>query len=335
MTQEHAFCLSIENLLKTSSFSSIYSQIRVLFDELTRILNHFLAISTHSLDVGNMIPLFWAFEEREFIMEFYERVSGARMHAAFYRPNDINLLGINNQLLIDILFFIKNCYKSLTEIFITLNNNKIWKSRLVNIGILTLQDNISYGITGPMIRSSGFKKDLRLIKSETYSFYWFLIIKSFLGKKGDCYDRFLIRIREMYESLNIIIQLIYNIINFFSLNKSLLSFNFFNYLFKNKLIKLNKKTKYNTMENLINHFKYFSEGLKPNKGFSYKSVEAPKGELGVSIISNNSFMPYRCKIKSPSFVNLQIMTKLAKGHFFADLITVLGSQDIVFGDVDR
>lgn len=341
MTQEHAFCIAIESLLKTISHTSLYVQIRVLFDELTRILNHLLAISTHSLDVGNMAPVFWAFEERERIMEFYERVSGARMHAAFYRPNDIDWTGLNYQFFLDVSLFARDCFKSLTEIFSVLTTNRIWKSRLVNIGSLNITDAFNYGVSGPVIRSVGIKKDIRFLKSETYSHYWFLSINGYLGKRGDSYDRFLIRIREMYESVNIIFQILTNLTNLnnksqYAKNKDNVNFfSFFDYLYNQKFQKLNFNTKYNSMESLINHFKTYSEGLKVTKGFVYKAVEAPKGEFGVSLISDGSSNPYRCKIRTPAYHHIQIMPRLVQGHFFADLVTVLGSQDIVFGDVDR
>jgi NADH:ubiquinone oxidoreductase subunit D len=342
MTQEHAFCLAIENLLKTTSYTSLYVQIRVLFDELTRILNHLLAISTHSLDVGNMAPLFWAFEEREKIMEFYERVSGARMHAAFYRPNDIDWTGLNYQFFLDLSIFSRDCFKSLTEIFSVLSTNRIWKSRLVNIGSLNINDAYFYGATGPVIRSAGVKKDIRFLKSETYSYYWFLSMQGYLGKKGDSYDRFLIRIREMYESINIIFQILTNLTNLSNTNTKILNnqpskinfFSFFDFLYSQQYSKI-KKEKYTSMESLIEHFKYYSEGIKVPKGFTYKAVEAPKGEFGVSLISDSTSLPYRCKIRTPAYHHIQIMPRLVQGHFFADLITVLGSQDIVFGDVDR
>ncbi len=343
MTQEHGFCLAIEALLKTTSYTSTYVQIRVLFDELTRILNHLLAISTHSLDVGNMAPLFWAFEEREKIMEFYERVSGARMHAAFYRPNDLDWTGLNYQFFLDVSLFARDCFKSLTEIFSVLVTNRIWKSRLVNIGNLTVTDAYTYGVTGPIIRSAGIKKDIRFLKSETYAYYWYLNMQGYLGKRGDSYDRFLIRIREMYESVNIIFQILANVSRLTNNNTDLLNnnkkktnfFDFFNFAYSRQYNKLNYNTKYNSMETLIEHFKHYSEGLKVPRGFVYKAVEAPKGEFGVSLISDGTSTPYRCKIRTPAYHHMQVMPRLVQGHFFADLVTVLGSQDIVFGDVDR
>lgn len=336
MAQEHSFCLAIEDLLQTTSYTSFYIQIRVMFDELTRLMNHFLSISTHSLDVGNMSPTFWAFEEREKLMEFYERVSGARMHAAFYRPNDLDWSGINYQFFLDIIYFLRNSLKSITEIFIILTMNNIWKSRLVNIGNLMASEALNFGSSGVVLRSSGIKKDLRILKSTQYSFYWYLTFQSFLGKRGDSYDRFLIRIREMIESIYIIYQIIPNFLLFFS-NKYI-NFNFFN--FANILLdccntKQHLLMKNQSMEYLINHFKYYTEGLKLNSGVSYQAIEAPKGEFGVTLISDTSNFPYRCKIRTPAYHHLQLMSYLMQGHLFADMITILGSQDIVFGEVDR
>ena len=340
MTQEHAFCLAIESLTGTVSHTSLYVQIRVLFDELTRILNHLLALSTHSLDVGNMAPVFWSFEERERLMEFYERVSGARMHAAFYRPNDIDWTGLNYQFFLDVSLFTRDCFKTLTEIYTVTTSNRIWKSRLVSVGGVNYTDAISYGLTGPVVRGVGIKKDIRFSKSETYSYYWFLSIQGYLGKRGDSYDRFLIRLREMYESLNITFQILNNISKpNYSLTTSSSSQEdfsyFFNQLYGEKYAKRNHNTKYSSMETLINHFKYYSEGIRVPRGFVYKAVEAPKGEFGTSLISDGTSKPYRCKIRTPAYHHMQVMSRMVQGHYFADLVTVLGSLDIVFGDVDR
>lgn len=343
MTQEHAFCNAVESLLDTTSHTALHVQIRVLFDELTRIMNHLLALSCHSLDVGNMSPLFWAFEERERLMEFYERVSGARMHAAFYRPNDLDWTGLNHQFFIDVSLFARDCFKSLTEIFVVLTTNNIWKTRLVNIGSITFKDALSYGLSGPVIRSAGLKKDIRLLRSETYASYWFISLNSFLGKRGDSYDRFLIRVREMYESVNIVFQVLSNLTTLKSLGdkksedskKSNDFFSFFNFLYKVKSLQSLKKTRYTSMENLIKHFKHYSEGIKVPKGFTYNCIEAPKGEFGVTLISDGTTKPYRCKIRTPAYHHMHVMTRMCHGHYMADLVTVLGSQDIVFGDVDR
>jgi NADH-quinone oxidoreductase subunit D len=343
MTQEHAFCISIEALMKTTSHTSLYVQIRVLFDELTRVLNHLLALSTHSLDVGNMAPVFWAFEERERLMEFYERVSGARMHAAFYRPNDIDWTGLNYQFFLDVALFSRDCFKSLTEIFTVLATNRIWKSRLVGVGAINYADTLTYGLTGPVAKSAGVKKDMRFLKSETYAHYWFLSIQGYLGRNGDSYDRFLIRLREMYESINIVFQILTNLTTLGSTSQTTYNktttfsdfFSFFNLLYLQKANKLNYNTKYNSMESLINHFKHYSEGEVVPKGFIYKAVEAPKGEFGVSIISDGTANPYRCKIRTPAYHHTQVMPRMVQGHYFADLVTVIGSLDLVFGDVDR
>jgi len=340
MTQEHAFCIAVESLLKTTSHTALYVQIRVLFDELTRVLNHLLALSCHSLDVGNMSPLFWAFEERERLMEFYERVSGARMHAAFYRPNDLDWTGLNHQFFLDVALFARDCFKSLTEIFAVLTTNNIWKSRLIGVGGVNLNDAISYGVSGPVVRSVGIRKDVRFYKSETYASYWYLSLNSFLGKRGDSYDRFLIRVREMYESVNIVFQILSNLTNNKTSNdannnRKVDFFSFFDFLYKAKKNQLNKKTKYTSMEGLISHFKKYSEGIKVPKGFTYTAVEAPKGEFGVALLSDGTSRPYRCKIRTPAYHHMHVMPRMVQGHYVADLVTVLGSQDIVFGDVDR
>ena len=341
MTQEHAFCLAIESLSKTVSYTALYVQIRVLFDELTRIMNHLLALSCHSMDVGNLSPVFWSFEERERLMEFYERVSGARMHAAFYRPNDVDWTGLNYQFFLDVALFGRDCFKTLTEIFTVMTTNRIWKSRLVNVGSISANDVLSSSITGPLARSVGVKKDIRFLKSETYAHYWFLSIQGYLGKRGDSYDRFLIRLREMYESLSIIFQVLNNLTTLSADktishdNSSVNFFSFFDSLYSEKFAKLNHNTKYTSMESLINHFKHYSEGIRVPRGFVYKAVEAPKGEFGVSLISDGTSKPYRCKIRTPSFHHMQLLSRMAQGHYFADLVTIIGTLDVVFGDVDR
>lgn len=338
MSQEHAFCLAIEDLLDTVSYTSFNVQIRVMFDELTRLMNHFLGLATHSLDVGNMSPAFWAFEEREKLMEFYERVSGARMHAAFYRPNEVDWTGLNYQFYVDLTIFLRNTFKSITEMFVILATNNIWKSRLVKIGTVSQKTALAYGASGVVARSAGVRKDLRLLKATTYSYYWYLSFKSYLGRTGDCYDRFLIRIREMLESVYIIYQLLPNFLTqtFVDFRKE--SFNFLKFhsaISDEVSSKNNFNTKVNSMEALIEHFKHYSEGVKVNAGHSYQAVEAPKGEFGVALISDGSNKPYRCKIRTPAYHHLQLMSFIMEGHYFADMITILGSQDIVFGEVDR
>ena len=259
------------------------------------------------------------------------------MHAAFYRPNELDWTGLNYQFFLDVALFSRDCFKTLTEIFTVMTNNRIWKARLVNIGSLNMTDVTSYGITGPLSKSVGLKKDIRFIRSETYAHYWFLSIQGYLGKRGDSYDRFLIRLREMYESLQIVLQVLNNLtgVSDPSLFDNGTFFSFFELLNLNKFSKLNKKTKYTSMESLIHHFKYYSEGIRVPRGFTYKSVEAPKGEFGVSLISDGTSKPYRCKIRTPSFHHMQLLSRMAQGHYFADLVTIIGTLDVVFGDVDR
>ena len=333
LVQEHAYCLAIESLLGTVNYSATFVQIRTLYDEITRILNHMLAIACHALDVGSMSPIFWAFEEREKLMEFYERVSGARMHAAFYRPNEVNLNSISSFLLEDILDFNKNCFQTLNEIHNTLTYNKIWKQRLINVGSYSYETCINYGLTGVMSRSTGIKRDLRLDKLETYANYYYLNFRSYIGQNGDSYDRFLIRMNEMSESINIINQVINKVTKNKSKNKKHNSnphqiLKYLNLKFWNKH---NNKNEYVSMEKLIQHFKYWSEGFPVKSGWTYRAVESPKGEFGVSLISNNTNIPYKCKVRSPAYHHLQVLPKISKGHFLADLVALMGTIDIVFG----
>jgi len=341
LIQEHAYCLAIESLLGTLNYSATFVQIRTLYDEITRILNHLLAIACHALDVGSMSPIFWAFEEREKLMEFYERVSGARMHAAFYRPNEVNLKAISSFLLEDILDFSKNCFTTLNEIHNTLTYNKIWKQRLVNVGTYSHETCINYGLTGVMSRSIGIKRDLRLDKLETYANYYYLNFRSFVGQNGDSYDRFLIRMNEMTESLNIINQVINKITKHKTQKKQIKKTTNINphqilkFINPKHLNQNNYKNEYISMEQLIKHFKYWSEGFTVKPNWTYRAVESPKGEFGVSIISNNTNIPYKCKVRSPAYHHLQVLPKISKGHFLADLVALMGTIDIVFGEIDR
>lgn len=330
LVQEHCYCLAIETLLNRQSFSSAFTLVRTLFDELTRILNHLLAICCHALDVGSMSPVFWGFEEREKIMEFYERVSGARMHAAFYRPNEINLKHISNYLLEDISIFTNSCFTTLNEINSLLVNNNIWKQRLMGVGAYSVDDAINYGLTGVMLRSVGIKRDIRLDVNETYANYYYLDFKSFYTNNGDSFDRYLLRMSEMFESLHIITQTLtrLQIQKRTKLNtRELLQYhNFSEYSFI---------TNFTSMEQTIRHFKYWSEGFIISNGVAYTCVESPKGEFGVTLIANNTNRPYRCKVRSPAYHHLQILPKLIKGHMLADLVTLMGTIDIVFGEIDR
>ena len=351
MVQEHAYCLAIENLLGTTNYTATFVQVRTLYDELTRILNHLLAIACHALDIGSMSPIFWAFEEREKIMEFYERVSGARMHAAFYRPNEVNLASISTFLLEDILEFTRNCFVTLNEMHNVLTHNKIWKQRLINIGTYSYKTCLQYGLTGVMARSTGIKRDLRLDQLDTYANYYYLNFRSFLGQKGDSYDRFLIRMNEMTESLNIINQVIGKVTKFnkpkLSSEKELVSKNKptdFTTMLPHMILKYlepqdsnyhNHKSEYTSMEQLIKHFKYWSEGFPVGPGWTYATVESPKGEFGVSLLADGTNQPYRCKVRSPAYHHLQVLPALSKGHFLADLVAIIGTVDIVFGEIDR
>jgi len=319
MAQEHTYSLAIEKLINIDvPFRS--KVIRVIFSEITRILNHILGITTHALDVGAMTPFLWLFEEREKLMEFYERVSGARMHSAYIRPG-----GVYKDLPIgfcsDLFNFIKNFNCALYEMEELLTNNRIWKQRLVNVGIITCKEALDLSCSGVMLRGSGISWDLR--KSEPYEIYNMLDFKSFIGSHGDCYDRYLIRVKEMYQSCNIILQAL-NL-----LKEGPIHIN------NNKLTLPSKANMKFSMESLIHHFKLFTEGLIIPKNDIYVSVEAPKGEFGVFLVSSGSNKPYRCKIKAPGFTHLQTLNFLSIGHMIADVVTIIGTLDIVFGEVDR
>ena len=319
MNQEQTYSLAIEKLLNLS-IPKRAQYIRVLFCELTRILNHLLAVGCHALDVGAMTPMLWGFEEREKLMEFYERVSGARMHASYIRPGGVSQ-DLPLGLLEDIQTFINQFSIRLDEIEELLTNNRIWKQRLVHIGVVTAQEAKNYGFSGVMMRGSGISWDLR--KNQPYDIYNQVPFNICIGKNGDCYDRYLIRMNEMRESLRII--------NFCIKNMPL-------GLIKSDNKKLSPPSRLemkNSMEALIHHFKYYSEGFLVPKNRTYVSTEAPKGEFGVFLISNNTNKPYRCKIRAPGFTHLQGLHFMTKGHMLADLVTIIGTQDIVFGEVDR
>ncbi len=330
MSQEHAFVLAIENLLNITEVNFNTNLIRILFDELTRILNHMLAIACHALDVGSMSSIFWAFEEREKIMEFYERVSGARMHAAFHKPVNLFSNTIDESLLQDILYFIQNCFTTLNEMHNVLSFNKIWKQRLVNIGVLNSDVCLNYNLTGVMARSCGIKRDLRLSPKDVYSSYNTLSFKSYFGVNGDCFDRYLIRMLEMGESLHISNCVINKLLSSKSNIQLTNSVIWNSVYFKN-----NNVNSYTSMEDLINHFLHWHTGLKIKKSVQISYIEAPKGEFGVTLVANNTTKPHKCKVKSPSYYNLQALPILAKGHYLADIAALIGTIDIVFGEVDR
>jgi len=319
MAQEHTFSLCVEKIgnIQIPRRAQI---IRVLFAEITRILNHLLAVGCHAMDVGAMTPFLWAFEEREKLMEFYERVSGARMHAAYIRPGGVSLdlpLGF-----LDDLFLFSNQFAiRLDEIEEMLTGNRIWKERLVDIGVVTTKQATDWGFSGVMLRGSGIEWDLR--KSQPYEVYSELDFSIPVGNNGDCYDRYLIRIEEMRQSLKIIQHLINKIEKGFIKNTN------FN------LSAPSRTEMKNSMEAVIHHFKYYTEGIILPFGESYTATEAPKGEFGVYIISDNTDKPYRCKIKAPGFNHLQALNEMSKGHMIADVVTIIGTQDIVFGEIDR
>jgi NADH dehydrogenase (ubiquinone) Fe-S protein 2 len=319
MTQEHTYSLVVEKLLKC--LIPIRAQyIRIIFDEITRILNHLLAITTHALDIGAMTPFLWAFEEREKILEFYERVSGARMHANYIRPGGIHQ-DIPFGLLNDIYNFIQQFGQRLDEIEDLLTSNSIWKHRLVDIGIITYKSCLNFSFTGVMLRSAGIYWDLR--KSQSYEKYKQLNYGIPVGLRGDCFDRFLIRIEEMRQSCYIIFQCL----NF--IEEGPIKINNFKICPPNRLL-MKKK-----MEAIIDHFKFYSEGYFVPQSEIYLSLEAPKGEFGIFLIADGSNQPYRCKIRAPGFFHLQGLDFMTKKHMIADLVTIIGSQDIVFGEIDR
>nr|YP_009164888.1 NADH dehydrogenase subunit 7 [Pseudoperonospora cubensis]AKZ29827.1 NADH dehydrogenase subunit 7 [Pseudoperonospora cubensis] len=319
MCQEHAYVLAVEKLLNCNvPLRAQY--IRVLFSEITRILNHLLAICCHALDVGAMTPYFWGFEEREKLMEFYERVSGARMHAAYFRPGGVNQ-DLPKGLLNDIFIFCEQFNTRLDEIEEMLTNNRIWKQRLVDIGVVTADDALNYGFSGVMLRGSGISWDLR--KTQPYEIYDKLDFDIPVGTNGDCYDRYLIRIEEMRQSIKIILQ----VLNKIPTGPIKLD--------DKKITNPDRIQMKNSMESLIHHFKYYSENISVSSGETYTVIEAPKGEYGVYLISDGTNKPYRCKIKSPGFLHLQALDFIAKNHMIADVVTIIGTLDVVFGEIDR
>ena len=319
MAQEHSYCLAIEKLFNCK-IPKRAQYIRVLFAEITRILNHLLAVGCHAMDVGAMTPFLWAFEEREKLMEFYERVSGARMHAAYFRPGGLQV-DIPKGLLDDIYMFTEQFTLRLTEMEDMLTENRIWKQRLIDIGTVTADDARQWGFSGVMLRGSGIYWDLR--KSQPYEVYENLNFDIPVGTNGDCYDRYLIRVFEMKESLKIIEQ---------CLNNMPLGY------IKTNDLKISPPTRIEmkqSMEALIHHFKMYTQGVAIPTNETYSGTEAPKGEFGVYLISDNTNRPYRCKIKAPGFNHLQALDFMSKGHLIADVVTIIGTQDIVFGEVDR
>ncbi|MBT4679999.1 MAG: NADH-quinone oxidoreductase subunit D [Flavobacterium sp.] len=319
MNQEHAFAMAVEKLLKIEV--PIRAQyIRVVFCEIGRILSHILNITTQALDVGALTPSLWGFEEREKLMVFYERVSGSRLHANYFRPGGVHI-DLPTGLADDIYKFCETFPNVINDLETLLTDNRIFKQRNVDIGIVSKQEALDHGFSGVMLRGSGVPWDLR--KSNPYECYNEFDFKIPVGKNGDCYDRYLCRIEEMKESISIMKQALQKIPEGPVMTAD------------TKVGPPKRKEMKMSMEALINHFKLYTEGYHVPKGEVYAAVEAPKGEFGVYLVSDGSNKPYRCKIKAPGFTHLQAMNYMIKGHMLADVPAVLGSMDIVFGEVDR
>ena len=327
MCQEQAYSLGVEKLfnLKLPVKPLL---IRVLFSELTRILNHLLALTTHALDVGALTPFLWGFEEREKIMEFYERVSGARMHAAYIRPGGVSY-AIPYGLIQDIYNFIHQFHYRINEIDELLTYNRIWRTRLINVGVVSKQQAIDWAFSGVMLRASGVLWDLRI--SAPYDLYSHMQFAIPVGKYGDSYDRYMIRIEEMRQSVIIIDQCL----NMYNYLDSQSSNEFDSHDFLDKILPPKRTVLKASMESLIHHFKLYSDGFVPPRDESYTVIEAPKGEFGVYLLSYGTNKPYRCRIRSPGFFHLQGLDFMCRGLYLADLITLIGTQDLVFGEIDR
>jgi NADH-quinone oxidoreductase subunit D len=319
MCQEHAFALGVEKLLGLE-VPARGQYIRVMFSELTRILNHLLNITAFALDVGAMTPLLWAFEERELLMEFYERASGARLHANYFRPGGV-AFDLPAGLTDDIRKFTERFPKLIDDIEGLLTENRIFKQRTVDIGVVTAQQAQDWGFSGPMLRASGVPWDLR--KAQPYDVYDKMDFDIPIGKNGDCYDRYLVRIEEMRQSVRIIKQALDQLpggphkVN------------------DRKITPPPRHEMKRSMEALIHHFKLYTEGYHVPAGETYTAVEAPKGEFAVYLVADGSNKPYRCKIRAPGFAFLQATDFMSKGHMLADVVAIIGSLDIVFGEIDR
>jgi NADH-quinone oxidoreductase subunit D len=319
MCQEHAFVLAVEKLLGLE-VPARGQYIRVMFDEITRILNHLLTIPAYAMDVGAVTPFLWAFEERELLMEFYERVSGARLHAAYYRPGGVHA-DLPAGILDDIMAWSKKFPRVIDDIEGLLTENRIFKQRLVDVGRVSAADAIDWGFTGPVLRASGVPWDLR--KSQPYMVYDKMDFDIPVGKNGDCFDRYLVRVEEMRQSNRIIQQCVEQMPDGPCTSDD------------HKIAPPKRGEMKHSMEALIHHFKLYTEGFHVPAGETYTAVEAPKGEFGVYLISDGTNRPYRCKIRAPGFPHLAAMDFLSKGYMLADAVAILGSLDIVFGEIDR
>ena len=319
MNQEHAFCLAIEKLMdievpRRAQF------IRVLYSEIGRILSHMLNVTTQAMDVGALTPPVWGFEEREKLMVFYERACGSRMHAMYFRPGGVHQ-DLPPALINDMLNWCDQFPQKLKDIETLLTENRIFKQRNVNIGIVSKQDAYDWGFSGVMVRGSGIPWDLR--RNQPYEVYSELDFKIPLGKNGDCYDRYLCRVDEMYESCKIMKQCLEMMPEGPVMSEN------------NKVTPPRRSDMKQSMEALIHHFKLYTEGFHVPAGEVYTCVEAPKGEFGVYLVSDGSNKPYRCHVRAPGFPHLAAMDYLNKGHMLADVSAILGSLDIVFGEIDR
>lgn len=319
MCQEHAFVLAVERLLGLEvPLRAQY--IRVLFAEISRLLNHILNISTFAIDLGAITPLLWGFEEREIMMGFYERVSGARLHAAYFRPGGVHQ-DMPLELAEDICAYIDRFPKYVDDTEGLLTDNRIFKQRTVDIGVVTGDEAIDLGFTGPMLRASGVAWDLR--KAQPYDVYDKMEFEVPIGKHGDCYARYLVRIEEMRQSVKIIRQCLEQMPQGPVMADD------------NKAVPPRREIMKSSMEAMIRHFKLFTEGFHVPAGEIYAAVEAPKGEFGVYLVADGTNRPYRCKVRPPSYLFLQATEFMAKGHMLADAVAILGSMDIVFGEIDR
>ncbi|KIN64684.1 NADH-quinone oxidoreductase subunit D [Sulfitobacter noctilucicola] len=323
MNQEHAWCLAIERLTGTE-VPRRASLIRVLFSEIGRILNHLLNVTTQALDVGALTPPLWGFEEREQLMVFYERVCGARLHAAYFRPGGVHQ-DLPAGLLEDIEAWADQFMtKFMVDIDELLTENRIFKQRNVDIGIVTEEDILNYGFSGVMVRGSGLAWDLR--RSQPYECYDEFEFEIPVGKAGDCFDRYLCRMEEMRQSVHIIRQ---------AIEKLRAPEGQGDVLARGKITPPSRTAMKQDMESLIHHFKLYTEGFHVPEGEVYCAVEAPKGEFGVYLVADGSNKPYRCKIRAPGFLHLQAMDHMSKGHQLADVAAIIGTMDVVFGEIDR
>jgi NADH-quinone oxidoreductase subunit D len=319
MCMEHSYALAVEKLMGIDPPPRA-KYIRVLYAEITRILNHLLNLTAFALDVGAITPLLWAFEEREKLMEFYERVSGARLHAAYFRPGGVHA-DLPAGLADDIRAWAAQFPKRVDDLEELLTENRIFKQRTVDIGIISGKDAIDWGLTGPMLRASGVAWDLR--KAQPYDVYETMEFDIPIGKTGDCWDRYLVRMEEMRQSLRIINQALDQ------MPGGPIKVN------DRKVAPPPRAEMKNSMEALIHHFKLYTEGYHVPPGETYTATEAPKGEMAVYLVSDGTNRPYRCKIRCPDFAFLQSTDFIGKGHMLADVVAIIGSMDIVFGSIDR